>query len=462
MYYSIRTFSVALIIGLATTLSACGGEDESTTPEAESFAACSTAGQNDWVYHNLSEWYYWNDTLPANFDPEAYADPMAALDALRAPQDRYSFIEDAATLEAFFEGGAYVGFGFSAGVEPEGNNYVYAIAQVFVGSPADAAGLVRGDRITAIDGTSVTSLVNSNTMADALASASITFTVRKIADGSSVDVAVTEAEVAIPPVSDTTVIDLGAGGKVGYLNFRDFTEPAYAALEQAFAAFAAQNVTVLVVDLRYNGGGILDAADYLASLIQIGLTKDEVFAELTYNANKQNYNIPYYFTDPNGYQNSASYAGPAGEALTQPSLNLTKVVFITSGGTASASEAVINGLQPFVLQIALVGDTTYGKPVGMNPFKFCDSYLVAINFETVNADGVGDYFNGMPADCPATDDIDHPLGDQDEASLKEALYWIENGGCSPGSSKAHQTLAYKRAVLPRDEQYDFHDLINAR
>src|SRR5690606_38157338 len=159
----------------------------------------------------------------------------------------------------------------------------------------------------------------------------------------------------------------------------DFTEPAYTALEQTFTDFAAQGVTVLVVDLRYNGGGILDAADYLASLIQFSLTEGEVFAVLTYNASKQDYNIPYYFNDPNGYENSEIYAGPAGVSLVQSSLNLNKVVFITSRGTASASEAVINGLKPFRLQIALVGDTTYGKPVGMNPFKFCDSYLVAIN-----------------------------------------------------------------------------------
>lgn len=453
-----RTFFVTLIISLATVLNACGGGDD----KKESFAQCSTEWQNDWVYDNLTEWYYWNDTLPASFDPQAYAGPVEALDALRAPQDRYSFIEDAATLEAFYEGGAYVGFGFSAGVEPEGTDFVYAIAQVFVGSPAAAAGLVRGDRITAIDGVSVTTLVNNNSLADALTPSSLTFTVRKISDGSSADVPVTEAEVTIPAVSDVTVIDLGAAGKIGYLNFRDFTEPAYAALEQTFADFAAQNVSVLVVDLRYNGGGILDAADYLASLIRLDQTEGEIFAELNYNTNKQDNNIPFYFTDPNGYQNSANYAGPTGEALTQSSLNLSKVVFITSGGTASASEAVINGLKPFGLQIALVGDTTYGKPVGMNPFKFCDSYLVAINFETVNADGVGGYFNGMPADCPATDDIDHPLSDPDEASLKEALYWIENGQCSTVSPKAHQTLAYKRAVLPRDEQYDFHDLINAR
>ena len=102
---------------------------------------------------------------------------------------------------------------------------------------------------------------------------------------------------------------------------------------------------------------------------------------------------------------------------------------ITTRGSASASEAIINGLRPY-MDVKVVGDTTYGKPVGQYGFDFCEKVLYPVAFLVTNARGEADYFDGIPADCAAADDVDHALADPREASLAEALYVVRNGRCS--------------------------------
>ena len=102
------------------------------------------------------------------------------------------------------------------------------------------------------------------------------------------------------------------------------------------------------------------------------------------------------------------------------------MVFITSKGTASSSEALINCLAPYI-DVKTVGDTTYGKPVGMYVFKYDDWAFLPIVFKLVNTNGTGDYFFGIPPDSECPDDITRSFDDREEACLKEALYYIENG-----------------------------------
>ena len=110
-------------------------------------------------------------------------------------------------------------------------------------------------------------------------------------------------------------------------------------------------------------------------------------------------------------------------------LSLQRLVVVTTGGSASASELVINALRPFI-PVTTVGETTYGKPVGQYGITFCDKVLYPVAFTLRNALGQGDYFSGIAADCPAADDADHQLGDPAEASLAEALTVVRTGQCS--------------------------------
>ena len=112
------------------------------------------------------------------------------------------------------------------------------------------------------------------------------------------------------------------------------------------------------------------------------------------------------------------------------------IALITTGSTASASELVINILEPYA-KVAIVGATTYGKPVGQSPFDQhgCDVRLRLITFKNVNRDNEGDFFSGLPdatfngTFCPAADDITKPQGDAAENSVATALYWINNSAC---------------------------------
>ncbi len=97
--------------------------------------------------------------------------------------------------------------------------------------------------------------------------------------------------------------------------------------------------------------------------------------------------------------------------------------------------------------MTVIGDTTYGKPVGQYAIDFCDKTLAPVSFSLVNADAQGDYFDGIPADCTAADDIEHDLGAVDEASLAEALHFIATGACR-ASTETSKTLRARR-TMPR-------------
>jgi carboxyl-terminal processing protease len=216
---------------------------------------------------------------------------------------------------------------------------------------------------------------------------------------------------------------------VGYLLFRNFVTPSYAALDEAFAALRETRATELVVDLRYNGGGLVDVAVHLGSLVGGTFTEGRVFAE--YRHNDRN----------TALDETLRFESPA------QALGLSRLVVITTRSSASASELVINSLRPH-LPVVVIGDTTYGKPVGQYGFDFCDKVLAPVSFSMVNADGQGDYFAGIAPTCLAADDIEHDLGAADEASLGEALFYIQAGSCSVRSTAAAASRVLRSSAGP--------------
>jgi len=405
-------------------------------------ANCSTTSQNSWVRDQLSTYYYWYQHLPANENPASYPSAELYLEAVRfRPIDNsYSYITSAAANDAFYSDSQFIGYGFGQ----QTTTSEIRVLQVYADSPALEAGLERGDRITRINGQDVEAMITSGTIATAFGltevgvSSEITF-VKPSGDTRSARMV--KRLVTIPTVSLTQVVDVD-GRKVGHLFFRNFVRPSTAALDEAFAALKAAGATDLVLDLRYNGGGLVDVAVHLASLIGGARVSGQVMINWVHN----------------------DKVGPVFNKVTrfletpEHTLNLQRLVVITTRASASASELIINSLRPY-LPVTVIGDTTYGKPVGQYGFNFCEKVLVPVAFSLKNVNDEGDFFTGIPVDCPASDDITHQLGDPAEASYAEALTFIRTGACSARAEGAARTLRL-HAGAPRPT--GFAALINAQ
>ena len=430
----IATLGTAAILLL---LLGCGSSATSTATSATT--DCSVEGQDSQILAVMQSWYYWYQSLPASVDPSAYSSSEAFLDALREqPLDRFSYLTTQAADQAFYGAGQYVGFGF--GSELTSSNDLQ-VTQVFPASPAAQAGLARGDTVTGLNGTPVPTLVASGQLDAALSvsgpgtSLGIAFT--DLA-GVSHSTTLVSAVVTQPSVAITTTLEQG-GTKVGYVLFNSFIDTSTALLDQAFGQFRGEGVTELVMDERYNGGGEVSVAQHLGSLILGNGYSGKTMGVLTFN-------------DKHADQNQTELF----QTVTNP-LNLTRVVFITTQSTASASEFTINGLVPY-LHVVTVGSATFGKPVGEQGFNICANVLYPITFKITNAVGYGDYFDGLPATCPAPDDLTHPLGDPREASLAAALAYLERGGCGSASPER----AVREGLRPRRPmRYTFRQLVNA-
>jgi len=405
---------------------------------------CSILGQNTYVSDVMDQYYFWYREMPqvspANFDsPEAYLEAVR----FRPIDTSYSYISGRAATDAFFSNSQFVGIGFT---QRQLNPDEIRVAQVFPDSPAAELGLRRGDYIVEIDGRSVTDLSASGELGGAFGPSTIGYEVQigwRTLQGASKSGTVSKRPVTIPTVSQTKVLDLN-GLPVGYVHFRNFVEPSTAALDQAFSELRREGVVDLVLDMRYNGGGLIDVARHLGSLIGGTRTNSQIFVEFQHNDKQTALNRQLRF------ENRA-------QALSVP-----RIVILTSRASASASELVISGLDPF-MPVTLVGRRTYGKPVGQYGFNFCDKVVFPVSFKSVNARGEGDFFNGFETDCPMRDGFNRPLGHPEEAMLAEALYFLEHGTCSP-ESMAEQTLRTQATAGAEREAppYGFDQLVNAR
>ncbi len=393
--------------------------------------SCTTTSQNLWVRDQLNSYYYWYQFLTPGVNPASFTSPEAYLEAVRyRPIDTsFSFITLAASNDAFYSDSQFIGYGF-------GNQTTAVdirVLQVYEDSPASEAGLQRGDRIVTVNGSSVASMVTNGTVGSAFGAAEIGVATTidwEAQDGQRRSARLVKRLVTIPTVSLTRVVDVD-GRRVGYLFFRNFVQPSTAALTEAFAALKAAGATELVLDLRYNGGGLVDVAVHLASLISGARTNGQVM-------------LNYIHNDKVGPQLNKTTRFSSLDAA----LNLQRLVVITTRSSASASELVINSLRPYI-PVTVIGDTTYGKPVGQYGLRFCDKLLYPVAFSIKNANLEGDFFDGIPVDCAAGDDYLHQLGDTSEASFAEALNFIRTGACSARSTAARLQLSREPQVTFR-------------
>jgi len=371
---------------------------------------CSLLGQNQSVYDALNTWYYWYRNLPP-VSPSTFANPEALLDAVRyRPLDNtFSYISTASSSQAFYGESQYLGFGFSMKFTV---GYELRVTDVFPASPATDVGFDRGSELLTLNGKSIQKTYEDGEWGtiwggeEAGYAVDVTF---RTAAGESKSGRLVKRVVTIPTVPLVSIQDAG-GRKTGYIVFKNFVEPSYAALDAAFARLRDASATELILDLRYNGGGLVAVAQYLGGLIGGDRTSGEVFAQYVHNDKRAAQNSSIRFTRP-----AAAFP-------------LSRLVVITTKSSASASELIINALKPY-MPVIVVGDNSYGKPVGQYGFRVCEKMLWPVSFSVQNSLGQGDYYNGFAPDCRTADDLGHALGDPNEASLAAALSYVATGAC---------------------------------
>ena len=439
----------AATICLIALLAGCGGggsdggsgaaaSTPAPTPTPTSATAgCSLRERQDWAAAQLREWYLFPETLPAALDPAGYASVADYADALTATargqgRDRYfTYVTSIAEENAYYQSGSSAGFGFRLGYDLNGGRLF--VTESFENTPALAAGIDRGSEIVAI-GPTASNLTTVSALYQSRGAAGISEALGpptvgdarvlrvRAPDGGQRDVTIAKAEYTVDPVSTrygARIIDDG-GRRVGYINLRAFISPANQALRDAFAQFRAAGITEVIVDLRYNGGGLVSVANTLGDLLGGNRATSEVFSYVAFRSEKS-------------AENETRNFAPQPQSIAP-----NRIAFIGTGDTASASELVINAFTPFLhANAALIGANTFGKPVGQIALDraACDDRLRVVAFATQNAARRGDYYTGlapvMERTCAASDDLNYPLGDAREASVQQALAFLAGRSCTP-------------------------------
>ncbi len=365
---------------------------------------------NQWIYDGLTAVYFWNKAIPSGLDPLTEPDPKELFHKmLYTSKDHWSYItDDYSALEADLQGVPLsMGYSPTFGLIANTNKVAIFVEYVYPGSPAEAAGLKRGDFIMSIDGQDLNldnyyDLYSKNDYSAGLGDYS---TGSLKSNGRSVNLS---AEVInADPILYSAVIDTNSS-KTGYLVFTQFTpgvSNAYLTeLGSVMDNFKSQGINNLIVDLRYNRGGSISVAQYLASCIApaTNVTNQDVLVRYQYNQE-----VNDYFIKNEGETSSSLIArfNPNGH-----NLNLSRVFFITGRGTASASELVITGLEPY-MQVTTIGDTTVGKYTGM--WVIPDTQdpprhnwgMMPVVLKYANADGLTDFEDGLAPDYYVQDNM---------------------------------------------------------
>ena len=438
---------------LAFSLVACGGGGSSssappvnvsptpTPPPATGGDSCSLANRQQFVRDVLNEWYLFPDLLATNVNAANYTDIQDYIDALVAParaqsKDRFfTYITSIEEENDLIQNGSSAGFGIRLGYDTSANRVF--VLEAFEAGTGFQAGMDRGTELLTIGGQSVASLMSSGgpqAVINALGpsdpglSRSFTFRTR---EGTERNANISKTEFSLDPISDRYGVKIlnDGTGPVGYINLRTFiVQDAGPQLRTAFQQFKNQGITKVILDLRYNGGGLVSVAELLGDLMAADKS-GQVFSKTVLRPSKSSENEVDRFT------------------AQSEAISATKIAVIGRGGTASASELVTNSFIPYLgNNLALVGTNTFGKPVGQFAFdrSACDDRFRAVAFKTTNANDQGEYFTGLASvvqrTCAANDGIFEALGDPNETSISAALDFLGGRTCTPISGGQDQTV----------------------
>jgi len=478
----------ALTATLALALAACGGGGSSAPPvtggptptptPTPTTAACSVAEQIDFADAVLDEWYLFPDLLDNTVNPASFNNVQDFLDARVAPAraqeiDRgFTFATSIEEENELISSGSSAGFGIRLSYDRV-NNRVFVL-EAFENANGFAAGVDRGSKLLAIGTTSSDlelvsdlmasggpqAVVNALGPSDPGVSRVLRF---RTAENVVIEQSITKTEFSLDPISDRYGVQIIQDGakKVGYLNLRTFiVGTADRQLEDAFELFAAERITEFIIDFHYNSGGLVRIANLMGDFLR-GPNVGDVWSRTVLRESKSDENETRLFRDQARFLIPGQFDAAGNPVFTssQPitSVSPTKIAFIGRGGTASASELVINSMVPYLAadNVALIGADTFGKPVGQFGFDLeeCDLRVRAVTFQTVNANDEGEYFSGLastvPNTCSASDDLDEPLGDPAEASVAKALDFLAGRSCTPITAQSDSGISGASAEVQR-------------
>jgi carboxyl-terminal processing protease len=415
-----------------------------------------------WLRSWSDETYLWYDEIadnnPESFDTVAEYFAQLKTEELTdsgAKKDNFHFSEPSEDYFQEAQSGVISGYGINWAFIGDSADRILRVAYLEDNSPASQIGFQRGDTVLEVDGVSI----NTNTQAgiDTLNEGlfsptngdSHTIVVRSN-DGTEKTFNVTAGNIEQTPVQNVKTIVTSNNTRVGYMQFNSHIGIAQEGLIDAVNKFRTDNVDELVIDFRYNGGGLLALSSQLAYMVAGSANVQNRFYYQTQQNDKQPIDSPFPFIDE---EIDYSTFFSTGDKL--PDLNLSKVYVLSTSGTCSASEAFVNGLKGIDAEVILIGDTTCGKPYGFTPTHNCGTTYYTIQFSGVNSKGFGEYaagftptptpqFNADVQGCVVNDDFDNQLGDSNEALLSTALFHIDNNGECPITT----TVANSKVDVP--------------
>lgn len=425
----------------------------------------------NWLRSWNNDLYLWFDEVadqnPANFTTDtAYFNVLMTTQTTPSgkPKDRFHFTYATSTWEQLEQSGIQAGYGANFIIIAPKPPREVIVAYTEPGSTAATppANLARGAKVLAIDGVD---LVNANDQASAdilnagltpqTIGESHTFSVLDLGAASPRTFTMVSANVTTTPVQNVHTITAPNGSLVGYMLFNDHLATAESELVAAFSQLQSAGVHDLVLDIRYNGGGLLDIASEVAYMIAgAGPTAGQTFELSQFNSKHPTINpvTGTALTPLEFHSTTQGFSTTAGQAL--PSLNLSRVFVLTTASTCSASESIINSLRGVNVEVIEIGSTTCGKPYGFYPADNCGVTYFSIQFQGINAQGFGSYTDGFTPQntvategvlipgCSVADDFNHALGDGAEGMLASALSYQSNGSCPvpPSGMAVHTSI----------------------
>ncbi len=474
------TYTSGVFLPEATFAAKCASPRSGTDPithTAYPDVAGSSVDENNWLRSWTNDLYLWYSEVP-DLNPASYTTVLyfpllktSALSASGAPKDKFHFTETTQEWESLSQTNTDVGFGVQFDVISSSppRKVVVAFTEPGAAAAQAPASLARGANILAIDGADINTTDSAGIdklnagLTPAAAGETHTFQVQDLGSATSRLVTLVSANVTTSSVPTVQTLST-ATGTVGYLLFNNQLAQAETQLVTAINTLKAAAVSDLVLDMRYNGGGYLDIASELAYMIAGPQpTAGQTFELIQFNSKHPS-------TDPvtgtaiaptDFHTTTLGLSVTRGQAL--PFLNLPRVYVLTTSGTCSASEAVMNGLQGVGVQVIQVGTTTCGKPYGFYPADNCGTTYFSIQFRGVNARSFGDYSDGFSPStamtastgtnatfpgCTVDDDFTHALGDQNESLLFSALSYRATQSCGTPPAGLAPNAAVKRLARP--------------
>jgi C-terminal processing protease CtpA/Prc len=450
---------------------------------------------NHFVWSSMHDYYLWNEKIAnltntyyqpltstsANYKQHKdslnaflnkYTDPEKLFNGLLYQYnvvDKWSFIvKDYTIIDNWIAGiSKTMGYDFKLYyLNSTSSDLIGVVRYVLKDSPADKAGIQRGDIFYKVDGVQLT---DANYTANLINKEAFTLTFGKLVSGvvtpTGKTTALTAVELQENPVYFSKVLTVGTN-KVGYLVYNGFTSDFDLQLNTVFQQFKTAGVNKLVMDLRYNGGGSVQTAIYLASMIYTTNTT-KLFTKSVYNGILTPY-ITSTYGDSFFNSNFADKISTtvSGTTTNTPinSLGLSDVYFIVSKESASASELLINGLKPY-MNVKVIGSNTYGKYVASLTLKDYDSNdklvtthkyaMQPIVAKYANSLGVSDFVDGLTPDYTAKEDVGSllPFGDENETMLKSTLDVIK--GLKSQTLVGASSLSNARAIFGSRDKVQF-------